>query len=142
MLAATFERDRENCGLDSARKIWSFLGGPGFSPAKTKFVAFGFRGCGKNRQFGNWNERCTSKTTCADQTKSKAKYLVTFHWKIEFPAIIRCGGFGRWWIAGFGRCGVILMRCTRGADGRRSRRSACCGHCCCKRCTRFAARRT
>src|SRR6266853_485747 len=50
------------------------------------FVGRGFRGCGKNRQFGNWNERCTSKTTCADQTKSKAKYLATFHWKIEFPA--------------------------------------------------------
>ena len=49
---------------------------------------------------GNRSEVCTSKTTCADPTKSKAKCLATFHWKIELPAIIHFGEFGPWWIAG------------------------------------------
>ncbi len=104
-------------------------------------VGRGFTGRGKNRRFGNGSECCTSKTTCADQTKSKTKYSATFRWNSEFPAIIRCGGYDRWWIAGWRRCGVILRRCMHGAGGRRSRRSDCCGRFCCKRCTRFAARR-
>ena len=60
----------------------------------------GFTGCGKNRLFRNGNEGYATKTTCADKTNNKVWFLATFLWKIGFPAIIRCGGSGRWWIAG------------------------------------------
>jgi hypothetical protein len=55
---------------------------------------YGYRGRGNNHLFGNCNERCTSKTICADLTKNKAKCSAISPWINAFLPIILFGGFG------------------------------------------------